>query len=80
MHDEHGLPIWLTGAFRVCAALTAEFAVQDFTVANPAPASQPEIWAFMNASMAWLDATAWVERYFWFGAMYDMVRARGVRG
>ncbi|KAL1406301.1 hypothetical protein Q8F55_007997 [Vanrija albida] len=56
------LPIWLT-----------EYALTYFGPGSPPPlASVREVDEFMRASMAWLDAQDWVERYFWFGAMYDM--------
>ncbi|WOO83826.1 Alkali-sensitive linkage protein 1 [Vanrija pseudolonga] len=56
------LPIWLT-----------EYALTFFGAGTPPPpATQDQITEFMRESMAWLDAQPWVERYFWFGAMYDM--------
>ncbi|KAL7422801.1 hypothetical protein Q5752_002097 [Cryptotrichosporon argae] len=66
-HTTFNLPIWIT-----------EMAVQNFTTVNSsttaygAQATYSEIVDIMNATMAYMDAQDWVERYFWFGAMYDM--------
>lgn len=84
------LPIWLTGGqswanlSRRDALTPTEYALTFFGSGTPPPpATQDEIDQFMRESTAWLDAQPWVERYFWFGAMYEMVscaRAERVRG
>lgn len=28
---------------------------------------------YMQSVMAWMDGTEWVERYYWYGARWDMV-------
>ena len=59
--------------------IVAEYAVQNFTFANSStvdPNSQatlPEIEIFMDVSRDYMESYDWIERYFWFGAMYDMV-------
>lgn len=68
-YEAFRLPIWLT-----------EYALQNFTgnehgLDADVQATQAQVDTFMTQSTAWMDAAAqsWVERYFWFGAMNDMV-------
>jgi len=62
-----------------------EFSAQNFTNEQHNPDSsavQPSLLqttSILNQSMAWLDGTDWVERYFWYGAMYDMVSGQSNR-
>ena len=50
-------PIWIT-----------EFACTNWvTASNP---TQDAIAGFMKDSMAWMEATSWIERYSWFGALH----------
>ena len=43
------------------------------TTAEASQASLPEIVDFMNVTLAFMERTEWVERYSWFGDMYDLV-------
>lgn len=42
-------------------------------------ATLSQINEFMDVVVAWMDTVEYVERYFWFGAMYDMVSDRSSR-
>lgn len=54
----------------------AEFAVQNFTGTGATQATLSQINQFMDIVVAWMETVEYVERYFWFGAMYDMVSVR----
>ncbi|KAK4684988.1 hypothetical protein P7C73_g5170, partial [Tremellales sp. Uapishka_1] len=76
-YNTFGLPIWVTGEpgqadLEGQLTPSIEYAVQDFSD-NSTVATLAEIQNFMNLTTAFMEATEWVERYFWFGAMYDMV-------
>jgi hypothetical protein len=64
-------------------ALTVEYAVTNFTQVDPdnmtnsTQASLPQIQLFMDVTRSYMESVDWVERYFWFGAMYDMVSIHG---
>ncbi|ODN78071.1 hypothetical protein L198_08022 [Cryptococcus wingfieldii CBS 7118] len=66
-HNEYDLPIWVT-----------EYAPQNFSVYNSTTglyddqATYIEIQRFMDVTTAYMKSVSWVERWFWFGAMYDM--------
>ncbi|KAI0786318.1 glycosyl hydrolase catalytic core-domain-containing protein [Abortiporus biennis] len=62
-HDTFQRPLWVT-----------EWACQNYNQVDQQCSLQDSI-DFMNATQAFMDATDWVERYAWFGAMKDM---RGV--
>ncbi|KAI0751421.1 glycosyl hydrolase catalytic core-domain-containing protein [Daedaleopsis nitida] len=64
-HDTFQRPVWVT-----------EWACQNFNHADE-QCSQQDVIDFMNATQAFMDATDWLERYAWFGAMEDM---QGVNG
>ncbi|GFZ49514.1 hypothetical protein JCM24511_07634 [Saitozyma sp. JCM 24511] len=49
-----------------------EFAVQNFTGTGATQATLSQINQFMDVVVAWMETVEYVERYFWFGAMYDM--------
>lgn len=55
--------------------------MQNFTLTDGpnvtwgSQATQPEIDIFMDVTTSWMEGLDYVERYFWFGAMYDMVNA-----
>ena len=61
--------------------LTAEYAVMNFsgtgmghnTTSYVQQASMSQIEVFMDVTSAYMDSVDWVERYYYFGAMYDMV-------
>ncbi|EGO26014.1 hypothetical protein SERLADRAFT_466941 [Serpula lacrymans var. lacrymans S7.9] len=59
-HDTFQLPIWVT-----------EWACQNFNDVN-AQCSYEDIVAFMNATQGFMDASEFVERYAWFGAMKNL--------
>ena len=56
----------------------AEYAVMNFTAVDPynvtygSQASLMQIEIFMDVTRSFMDSVDWVERYFYFGAMYDM--------
>jgi hypothetical protein len=52
----------------------SEYAVQNFTNANATQATLTQIEQFMDVTTSWMESVDYVERYFWFGAMYEMVR------
>lgn len=56
-HDTFGKDIWLT-----------EYACQDFSGRN-AQCSPDKTWAFMDRTVSFMEATPWVARYAWFGAL-----------
>ncbi|WWC71548.1 uncharacterized protein I206_105506 [Kwoniella pini CBS 10737] len=66
-HNEYNLPIWIT-----------EYAPQNFSVYNSetgqydGQATYIEVQRFMDITTAYMKSVDWVERWFWFGAMYDM--------
>lgn len=68
-HAEYGLPLWIT-----------EYAVQNFSYVpagfeeGAKQASYVDIQIFMDVTHAFMESVDWVQRYFWFGAMYEMVR------
>lgn len=55
-----------------------EFASQNFSVYNMTTgtyvgqATYVEIQRFMDVVTSYMKSVSWVERWFWFGAMYDM--------
>jgi hypothetical protein len=59
-YNEFKKPIWVT-----------EFACQNFSGGRQA--TQDEIFAFMKKVTEWMDSTWYVEKYFAFGVMHDMV-------
>jgi len=67
--EEYNLPIWVT-----------EYAVQNFSyvpagfATGAIQASYTDIQIFMDVTRSFMESVAWIERYFWFGAMYEMVR------
>jgi hypothetical protein len=69
--DEYNLPIWVT-----------EYAVQNFSyvpagfATGAIQATYTDIQIFMDVTRSFMESVAWVERYFWFGAMYEMVRPK----
>ncbi|RSH80618.1 uncharacterized protein EHS24_009200 [Apiotrichum porosum] len=62
-----GLPIIVT-----------EFAMTSFDANVPPPQSQQQVHDFMGQTTAWLDATPWIERFAWFGAVRDAYNLHGV--
>jgi hypothetical protein len=58
-HDTFNMNIWVT-----------EYACQDFNGGEQC--SEGEIWNFLQETVQWMEATPWIERYAWFGAMRDM--------
>ncbi|WVQ68045.1 uncharacterized protein L199_006251 [Kwoniella botswanensis] len=66
-HNTYNLPVWVT-----------EYAPQNFSVFNPATneydgqATYVEVQTFMDITTAYMKSVDWVERWFWFGAMYEM--------
>ena len=68
VHAEYNLPIWVT-----------EYAVQNFSYVpagfaeGAIQANYTDIQIFMDVTRSFMESVAWVERYFWFGAMYEMV-------
>ncbi|WVR00018.1 hypothetical protein IAU59_007160 [Kwoniella sp. CBS 9459] len=66
-HNTYNLPVWVT-----------EYAPQNFSVYNPSTnsydsqATYVEVQRFMDITTAWMRSVDWVERWFWFGAMYEM--------
>ncbi|OWZ31021.1 hypothetical protein C347_03779 [Cryptococcus neoformans AD2-60a] len=66
-HSTYGKNIWVT-----------EFAPQNFSVYNTTTdtydgqATYVEIQRFMDVATSYMKSVSWVERWFWFGAMYDM--------
>ncbi|KIM45991.1 glycoside hydrolase family 128 protein [Hebeloma cylindrosporum] len=59
-HNTFGKNIWVT-----------EFACQNFS--GGSQCDQNQVNNFMNTVTAWMDSTGYVERYFAFGIMHDMV-------
>jgi len=59
-HNTFQKPLWVT-----------EWACQNYNVADE-QCSQQNVIDFMNATQAYMDATSWVERYAWFGAMENL--------
>jgi hypothetical protein len=59
-HTTFGKDIWIT-----------EFACQNFS--GGPQCSQSDVVNFMNVVTAFFDNTSYVKRYFWFGAMHNMV-------
>lgn len=62
------------------AHLLPEYAVQNFSdnqhgTDGNSQATQAQINSFMTTTLSWMDNQSWIERYFWFGAMYEMVSA-----
>ncbi|TFK76087.1 hypothetical protein BDN72DRAFT_831533 [Pluteus cervinus] len=55
----NGRPLWAT-----------EFACQNF--AGDDQCSTGDVWNFMQTVTGWMDSSPTVDRYFAFGAMYDM--------
>lgn len=51
---------------------------QNFNVVDEQCSLQNVI-DFMNATQAFMDATDWVERYAWFGAMQHLQGVNSVR-
>lgn len=44
------------------------------TTGTVGQATYVEIQRFMDVVTSYMKSVSWVERWFWFGAMYDMVR------
>jgi hypothetical protein len=66
MHATFNLPIWVT-----------EWACQDY---NGGPQCSPsDVRSFLSATQGFMDATPWVERYSWFGAMENLQGVNEVR-
>jgi len=64
VHRRFDRPVWMT-----------EFACTNW---NPgAPPSEPEVLHFMTEALRFLEASPFVERYSWFGAMEDVGEAVG---
>jgi hypothetical protein len=69
VHDDWNLPIWVT-----------EYAVQNFSyvpagfASGVIQANYTDIQIFMDVTRSFMESMDWVIRYFWFGAMYQMVR------
>lgn len=56
IHAAFNKPVWLT----------------EFACTNWVPATNPsasEVGSFMTSALAWLEATPWIEKYAWFGAL-----------
>lgn len=57
----------------------AEYAVQNFSYVPSGffseiiQANYTDIQIFMDVTRSFMESMDWVERYFWFGAMYEMV-------
>nr|XP_018261506.1 uncharacterized protein I303_05944 [Kwoniella dejecticola CBS 10117]OBR83664.1 hypothetical protein I303_05944 [Kwoniella dejecticola CBS 10117] len=66
-HKTYKLPVWIT-----------EYAPQNFSVYNSqtgqydGQATYIEVQRFMDITTAYMKSVDWVERWFWFGAMYEM--------
>ncbi|WWC90688.1 uncharacterized protein L201_005625 [Kwoniella dendrophila CBS 6074] len=66
-HNTYNLPVWVT-----------EYATQNFSVYNSktgeydGQATYIEVQRFMDITTAYMKSVNWVERWFWFGAMYEM--------
>lgn len=64
---------------RVVRAEKVEYAVMNFTTVDPSTttygsqATLIQIELFMDVTRSFMDSVDWVERYFYFGAMYEMV-------
>lgn len=56
-----------------------EYAVQNFSYVpsgfntETIQADYSDIQIFMDVTRSFMESVDWVERYFWFGAMYEMV-------
>ncbi|KZP34401.1 glycoside hydrolase family 128 protein [Athelia psychrophila] len=59
-HSTFQLPLWVT-----------EWACQNYNDVN-AQCSQQDILSFMNQTQGFMDASSFVERYSWFGAMENL--------
>ncbi|KAG6833748.1 hypothetical protein H0H87_001180 [Tephrocybe sp. NHM501043] len=59
IHNTFGKPIWLT-----------EYACEDFSGGKQC--STDDVWNFMTKTKNFMDNTSWMERYFYFGAMYNL--------
>ncbi|KAL1407101.1 hypothetical protein Q8F55_006515 [Vanrija albida] len=66
-HDTFKLPIIVT-----------EFAMTSFDPNVPPPQSMQQVHDFMGQTTAWLDATDWIERFAWFGAVRNAYNLHGV--
>lgn len=57
-----------------------EYAVQNFSYVPAGfdegviQANYTDIQIFMDVTRSFMESVDWVEKYFWFGAMYEMVR------
>ncbi|ESK92058.1 glycosyl hydrolase 53 domain-containing protein [Moniliophthora roreri MCA 2997] len=58
-HDTFQRPLWIT-----------EWACQNFNPGNQC--SYDDIVLFLNKTQSFMDETEWVERYSWFGALWDL--------
>lgn len=63
---------------QVTADSGIEYAPTNFTFSSAGTLigeqpSYPQIQRFMDVTNLWMDGVDYVERYFWFGAMYEMV-------
>jgi hypothetical protein len=75
------MSIWVTGECRphglIYLADKAEYAVMNFTPTASggygAQATLPEIESFMTITTNYMKSQDWLERFFFFGAMYEMV-------
>jgi len=59
-HNTFQRPVWVT-----------EWACQNYNEVNE-QCSPQDVIDFMNATQGFMDATDWVERYAWFGAMENL--------
>ncbi|KAH9938450.1 glycosyl hydrolase catalytic core-domain-containing protein [Fomitopsis serialis] len=59
-HNTFQRPLWIT-----------EWACQNFNAADE-QCSLQNVVDFLNATQSFMDSTAWVERYAWFGAMESL--------
>ncbi|KAL7418840.1 hypothetical protein Q5752_006524 [Cryptotrichosporon argae] len=62
-----GLPIMVT-----------EFAMQSFDPHVPPPRCMQQVHDFMGQTTQWLDATPWIVKYAWFGAVIRQSNLHGV--
>jgi hypothetical protein len=56
LHNTFGMNIWVT-----------EFACQSFT--GKAQCNEGQVFEFMRTLIAWMDATPWIDKYFYYGLM-----------
>jgi len=56
LHNTYGMSIWVT-----------EFACQNFQ--GGAQCNEGQVFAFMTKLIQWMDATPWIDKYFYYGVM-----------